>query len=268
MTAQLLHRLFGLAVVKVGVGTGDPYADTKGVNLDAVTAAEAERLRLLLLERARQARSREARSPDSQPDTQPETRPMNGAEPAGASADSPAGSIGPAPAVISRLDWSWLRFAPLTATSLAGVGVIISAAYNLLQTAGIRYRDLPGVDEATRRLSEAPVWLTVLQVGGVLLVLAVIGAVLMYVERWWGYLLTREPDGSLLMRRGLLTKRTLAVGAPAAARRGGRGGTAAARRAWRASPGADHRAQPGGAAAARSCRRLRWTRRTGWPRPR
>ncbi len=197
VTVQILHRIFGLAVVKVGVGTGDPFADSKGVNLDAVTAAEAERLRLLLLERARQARSRDHPSPTTSPD---------GAVPAG----QPA-AAGAEPEVISRIDWSWLRFAPLTATSLAGIGVIISAGYNLLESTGIRARDLPGVSEATRQLNEAPVWLAVLQVGGVLLALAVLGAVLMYVERWWGYLLTREPDGSLLMRRGLLTRRTLAV---------------------------------------------------------
>ena len=44
-----------------------------------------------------------------------------------------------------------------------------------------------------------------------MLAAAVIGSLLLFAERWYGYRLTREPDGTLRVRRGLLTRRSLSV---------------------------------------------------------
>jgi putative membrane protein len=44
-----------------------------------------------------------------------------------------------------------------------------------------------------------------------LLVLAVVGSSALFTERWWGYRLTRESDGTLRVHRGLLTRRSLSV---------------------------------------------------------
>ena len=71
------------------------------------------------------------------------------------------------------------------------------------------------MDAATDRLTSAPLWLGVLVVVAALLMLAVIGALALFAERWFGYRLTREPgaDGSstLRVKRGLLTRRSLSV---------------------------------------------------------
>ena len=187
LTAKLLHRVFGLSVVQVGAASGSPF-DSSGLSLDAVSKAEAERLRRELLDRPR---------------TDLAARPE------------------PSPPVeeLARLHWSWLRFAPLTFSSIAGIGAICAAVYNLLGDLGVDPRDVPAVDETADRLASAPIWLAVAALGATLLVLAVVGALLLFAERWYDYRLTREAapidsaaeGGALRVKRGLLTRRSLSV---------------------------------------------------------
>ncbi len=179
LTASPLHRVFGLSVVQVGSATGGASALDRSarMDLDAVSTAEAERLRRELLDRT-----------------------------------SVAAPPAERPAVeIARLDWSWLRFAPLTFSSLAGVGAVVGAGFNLLIEAGVDPRDIGVVDDTARRVATAPLWVGVGLAGAALLVVAGVGSLLLFAERWSGYRLTREPDGSLRVRHGLLTTRSLSV---------------------------------------------------------
>jgi putative membrane protein len=184
LTAKLMHRVFGLTVVHVGTGSG---SSAERLALDAVSKAEAERLRHELLDRA-----------------------------AVVTADDPTA----APVEeLARLRWSWLRFAPLTFSSIAGVGAVFAAVYNTFDDLGVDPRDVPAVDDATHRLATAPIWLGVAVLAGLLLVAAVVGAVLLFAERWYDYRLTRESapqngtadGGALRVHRGLLTRRSLSV---------------------------------------------------------
>ena len=179
LTSTFLHQVFGLSVVKVG--TGRSSGDDSGLNLDAVTAPEAERLRRELLT----------------------------ADPAAATdVDAPA----PAPSQeLDRLDWGSLRYAPLTVSSLAAIGALAAALYNLFDEADVDPRTLPGVSAATGQLETAPIWASVLVGAAVLLVVLVAGSMVLFTERWWRFRLTREPDGTLRVRRGLLTQRSLSV---------------------------------------------------------
>lgn len=178
LTARLEHRLFGLSVVKVGSASGSS-TEHSGLSLDAVSKGEADLLRRELLDHA------------------------------------PVRPGAPAPVEeLARLDWSWLRFAPLTFSSLAGVGVIAAAVFNLLGELGINPWELGAVDDAAGRLTRAPIWVAVAIVAAVVLVTAVIGALLLFTERWFAYRLTRERSGeesALRVRRGLLTRRSLSV---------------------------------------------------------
>ncbi|OZM76953.1 PH domain-containing protein [Pseudonocardia sp. MH-G8] len=186
LTAKLLHRLFGLSVVQVGAATGGAL-ESSGLSLDAVSKAEADRLRRELLDRPR--------------------------------ADVPAAPAPPPGEELARLRWSWLRFAPLTFSSLAGIGAIGAAGFNLFDDLGVDPRDLPPVDDAAQRLTTAPLWLGIAVLALALLVLAVVGAVLLFAERWYDYRLTREvtadpgagTGGALRVKRGLLTRRSLSV---------------------------------------------------------
>ncbi|WP_300010536.1 PH domain-containing protein [Pseudonocardia sp.] len=178
LTARLLHRAFGLSVVEVSAASGSPL-ESSGLSLDAVSKAEADRLRRELLERA------------------PATAPSSAA---------------PLPTeLLARLDWSWLRFAPLTLSSVAGVGAVLAFVFNLVDDLGVDPRDIGAVDDAADRLTAVPIWTGVLAAVTVLLVLGAAGALLLYAERWYDYRLTREPDGTLRVKRGLLTRRSLSV---------------------------------------------------------
>lgn len=178
-TAKLLHRLFGLSVVQVSAAAGTAQ-EHAGLSLDAVSKPEAERLRLALL----------ARGPAS-----PRTDP-----------DTPVAA--PPAEELARLNWSWIRYAPLTLSSLAAVGAFVGFVFNLVGDAGLSPRDL--VNSASDRFAMSVlVGITVLVAAFV--GIAVAGAMLLFAERWFGYRLTREPDGTLRVRRGLLTRRSLSV---------------------------------------------------------
>lgn len=182
LTSTFLHQVFGLSVVKVGTGQASAGRDDRGLNLDAVTAPEAERLRRELLA-ARTAAAEETEAP----------------------------VVAPPARELDRLDWSSLRYAPLTVSSLAAIGALAAALYNVLREANVDPTTLPGVSAAAGELESAPLWVPVLVGAAVLLVVLVAGSLLLFTERWWAFRLTREPDGTLRVRRGLLTQRSLSV---------------------------------------------------------
>jgi putative membrane protein len=181
LTAKLLHRVFGLSVVQVGAASGSPF-DSSGLSLDAVSKAEADRLRRELLDR-----------PRTELAARPEAAPVE---------------------ELARLRWSWLRFAPLTFSSIAGIGAVCAAVFNLFDDLGVDPRDVPAVDETADRLASAPIWLAAAALGATLLVVVVVGALLLFAERWYDYRLIREATaegGTLRVKRGLLTRRSLSV---------------------------------------------------------
>lgn len=183
VTSPLLHRVFGLSVVQVSAGAG-AGPESAGLSLDAVSHVEADRLRRELLDRTPAA---------------------------GAAAGPHAGAAPPAARELARLRWSWLWFAPLTFSSLAGVGAVVGAGFNLIDDLGVDPRDIGVVDAATDRFTAAPIWLGIAVIGAALLATAVVGSMVLFAERWFAYRFTREPDGTLRVGRGLLTRRSLSV---------------------------------------------------------
>ncbi len=178
LTSRLEHRVFGLTVVKVGAATGGGSGEHAGLSLDAVSKAEADLLRRELLDRT----------------------PVTAAGPVAAA---------PPAVELARLDWAWLRFAPLSFSSLAGIGVVAGALFNLLNEAGANPGRLAG--DAVDRLARTGLAAAIGLVAVTVLLAAVVGSLLLFAERWFGYRLTREPDGTLRVRRGLLTRRSLSV---------------------------------------------------------
>ncbi|MGH3904642.1 MAG: PH domain-containing protein [Pseudonocardiaceae bacterium] len=192
LTAGPVHRVFGLSVVKIGTGEHAEGSESRELALDAVSAAEADRLRRLLLRRL------DAEGPLSPPD-----------------AGAQDGAPGPAPAAgneLAVLNWSWLRYAPLTVSSLVAVGAVAGAFGQFVGELGIdpsRVIELGGVGE---QLSTTPLlWLGIAVFALVVLAVAVLGSVLIFVEAWWGFRLVREPGGTLRIHRGLLTTRSVSL---------------------------------------------------------
>jgi putative membrane protein len=111
---------------------------------------------------------------------------------------------------LGRLDWSWLRFAPLTVSSLAAVGAVAGAFIQFVGELGVEPAQVAELGGVSERLSAAPLWLGITVLALAVLVIAVLGALLIFVEAWWGFRLVREP-GTLRIRRGLLTARSVSL---------------------------------------------------------
>ncbi|URM91793.1 PH domain-containing protein [Streptomyces sp. MRC013] len=172
LTAHPLLRLLGL--VKVRIGTGEGTGGTEStLELHAVTRAEGERLRRELLRHA----------------------------PGAGAADRTDGEL-------AALDPSWVRYAPASfAAPLLG-GAAIGGVLQVSEWFGKR-DEL--VDRAGDLLRGVPVVWSVLVAVAAALLTGAVGALALWTEMWWGFRLEREPGGTLRVRRGLLTARSLSV---------------------------------------------------------
>lgn len=166
-----LQRRFGLVVVRIGTG-GHGGAPESTITINAVTGPEGERLHGLLLDGIRSA--------------------------GGLSADAGHGRL-------ASIDARWVRYAPFSlVTPVLGLLLTGSAALALAAA---------GVDPAAA-LVAGPWHRTVLTVLLVVLAATIAGAmaaVLLFTERWWHYRLDREPGGTLRVRRGLVSVRSVAL---------------------------------------------------------
>ncbi|WP_309114960.1 PH domain-containing protein [Saccharothrix sp.] len=176
LTAKLGHRLFGLSAIRVGTGQRDQPGED-GLTLDAVSSAEAERLRVLLLTRTTTTAA-------------PEPKAAEGT-------------------VLSTWDTRWLRYAPLTLSGLVAVGALFGLVVNYARELDVEV--LGPMTDLAHWVVEQPIWLTVSVFTGAVLLIAGLGSVLVYVVQFWGYRLTREPDDTVRVQRGLLTTRSVSV---------------------------------------------------------
>jgi putative membrane protein len=193
LEASLLHRILGLEKVQIGTGVDDDR-----IELDALAVADAAALRTTLLRRRSTA--------EALPVTDPLVTDPLVTDPSVAAQPAPAPD--PAPEVLARIDWSWLRFAPF---SLARLVLVAGAVGVVSQFAD----DLPIWNEGTA----TSVWAWVRQfalvaVVTVVLVVGLAGWVLVavtgYVVQWWNFRLVRE-HGSLHLTTGLFTTRSITV---------------------------------------------------------
>ncbi|WP_239161965.1 PH domain-containing protein [Acrocarpospora phusangensis] len=202
-----LHRLFGLAVVKLDTGAG---GDKQEGELNGVTVEEAERLRAILL----------ARRP-SPPRATSEA--YNGTAagvpgPTGPAAGVPAGAAGipgGVPAGVSgehyfiRVPRSWLRYGPLSGAYLLTPFALVAGAVGLL----FQWGDEFGISgKAAWAIGE---WLwdhpQYLIAGVIVLVLAMpLAGGIMYAVFNWDFTL-KARDGYLVAERGLINRRAVSL---------------------------------------------------------
>lgn len=176
-TAKFGHRLFGVTSVRIGTGQHEQKSH-KPITLDAVTNAEADRLRRELLRRT-------TPTPTATPE-----RPSE---------------------VIAQLDWRWLRYAPLTLSGLFAIAAIAGIAWRSLGELNIDPSRL-GLARDGVHWVERTGLVTVIAVAAVLaLVIIVFGSVIVYTLKFNGYRLTREADDTLHVRRGLLTTSAVTI---------------------------------------------------------
>jgi putative membrane protein len=223
-TAKLGHRLFGVTGVRIGTGQHEKKRH-RGLVLDAVTSAEAERLRRVLLRRQpgpttqpTHAGLLPARPPHAElahaglTQAGPTHAPAAPAGPIHAPVPQPGRTSEEAPEQaeeIARLDPKWLAYAPLTLSGIAAIGVLMGLVWRSMGELNI---NSAGVVRAVLRwVAHTPTGMVVLS--GVLatLLVVVLGSMLVYLFQFYGYRLTSEPDATLHVRRGLLTTSAMTI---------------------------------------------------------
>lgn len=171
VTADPVLRVLGLVTVRVG--TGERAGAEGTVTLWPLRRASADALRVTLL----------------------------------AHAALPDGDLG-ADGVLARFDPRWARFAPLSFVTPMLAGAVAGGTLQVAEWFGMQERTVEVVGSWFGLASPVLVGAG-LAVG--LLIVGAVGAVALWVESWWNHSLTRETDGTLRVRRGLLTTRSTSL---------------------------------------------------------
>jgi putative membrane protein len=189
-SSKVLHRVFGLAVATIA--SGEQSGATDDLKLDAVATERASELRHLLLGTPAAAGSVPAGAPVR----------STWVEPPGAAEDE---------TVLASLQWRWAPYAVLSVWTLVLPALAVAAAVQALSSIGVSVDEVANDDRIIDRARDlSPVAALALVIVTVVVV-GVAGALLRFVETWWGYRLVREPGGRLRIRRGLLTSRSISL---------------------------------------------------------
>ncbi|MEE1811879.1 PH domain-containing protein [Streptomyces sp. BE133] len=171
LTAHLLQRVLGL--VSVRIGTGEHSGNESTLELDPVPRSEGERLRLELLERAA----------GDTPGTHREGE-------------------------LAALDPRWIRYAPVSFVAPALGGAAAGAVMQVSDWFGAQGQVIDWIGD---RFRDTSLLAMIVILAAAAVVAGVVGALGLWVEMWWSYRLEREPGGTLRIRRGLLTSRSVSI---------------------------------------------------------
>ncbi len=209
-----LHRLLGLAVLRIDTGAASGTESQEG-ELNALTAADAERVRTVLLRRAAEAHAADgqATAPAAAPGPDGTAAPVAPATPPGAAEAQAAAPYGGPPAppehTLARVPHRWLLYGPLSGAYLLTPFALVAGAIGVAFQAAEEF----GISASTARsIGE---WLLAhpyLLIGAaVVLVLAmpVVGG-LTYAVLHWDFTLRRR-DGFLVAERGLIDRRSVSL---------------------------------------------------------
>lgn len=195
VTAPFLHRLLGLARVSVGTGQSDRHNDA--VRLDALGAAEADQLAGELLHRHREVVAEDAHQAGLP--APPEAR-VQGSPTAAAGATD-----------LARFDPAWIRFGPFTLSGLVTVFVVAGFVSRYVSYIHVNYQSLPGVQAAERGAAAGGLIAIVIVLALLLILVVLLLSTAGYVVAFWGFRLSRQAEGTLQVRRGLLTTRAITI---------------------------------------------------------
>jgi len=197
-----LHRLLGLAVLRID--TGASGKESQEGELNALTADEAERVRAVLLRRAAAAHAAEAGTGSADAAAGP------GAGAAGPEAAGQAAAPRAEPErVLARVPRSWLRYGPLSGAYLLTPFALVAGAIGVVFQAGQEF----GISARTARSIGEWIWERPYLIVGTLVILVlampVVGGV-MYAVFHWDFTLRRR-GGFLVAERGLVNRRSVSL---------------------------------------------------------
>lgn len=198
LTASPLHRIVGLAAVKIGTG-----ADESDFSLDGLARADADAVRDQLLHRRYQAAA-------AREDVAAET-------PVDAAPNDEHTGPGPVPAgrtvqFLARFDPRWIKYAPFGLVGIAGAAAIVGIGFQAIDGLGFdpeQNEAVQGLETWGERVGLA---LVIVTVAIVLLLGVVVLSIVGYVLQNWGFTLSRHRRGGTLhVSRGLLTTRATSL---------------------------------------------------------
>ncbi|WP_309501078.1 PH domain-containing protein [Saccharopolyspora gloriosae] len=160
-----------LGLSVVQIGTG-AQADGE-LKLDGIARPEAERIRAALLLR-----------------------------------ESTSDSSEQADGVLARLRPVWLLYSGVTMSLILAVWGAIASAFGSLSELFTKFGLYRAIEE---QFLAVPLWLGIAVPSLGALLVGVLGSFLLSLELWWNFTLTRESSGTLRVRRGLLTKRSISL---------------------------------------------------------
>jgi putative membrane protein len=109
---------------------------------------------------------------------------------------------------LAVLDRSWIRYAPLSfLVPVLGVSAV-GAVLNVADWFGVAGGVVEWAIDTLGGLGPLGAIAVLVAIGWVV---GVVGALGLWVEMWWNYRLDREPGGTLRVRRGLLTTRSISI---------------------------------------------------------
>jgi putative membrane protein len=181
LTAKLGHRLFGLSAVRVGTGE-QSRTPGDGVILDAVTATEADRLRQVFLERPTTDRADKVGIADKDDGTP-----------------------------ISHLDDKWYRYAPLSMSGLLTIGIAAGFGMNIAGELNLQYSEVGVVRAVVGWIDDVGPLTLIPVIVAVVLLVSTLLSFLTYLLQNHNFHLNRYLDGTIRVRRGLLTTHSVSV---------------------------------------------------------
>ncbi len=201
VTAPILHRLLGLAEVKIGTGAGE-----KEMKLDGLTAHEAAALRADLLHHSRPVASqpgiRLAKNDGSGEYGESDT----------SLGESSVAAVEAPEEVLYTLNPAWLRFAPFSPSGLIAALAIFGLSTQLLQDTGVNPVGSSAYQGVRDTLMSAGVVIAIV-IGAVgLLILTTLLSLIAYTLAFYNFRLTRSGGGETFhVARGLLTRRATSL---------------------------------------------------------
>jgi putative membrane protein len=197
VTTPPLHRLFGLAVVRID--TGASGGDKQEGELDGLPLPEADRLREILLRRSQAVRHDHPQVTSEAPGYGPGMGP-SATHPSVRAAEE---------RVYVRVPWQWLLYGPLSGAFLLTPFALLGGAIGLAFQWGSEF----GLSERVAITFGEWLWHrpVLLVLFGVMLVLTmpVAGGVMYAVFNW--HFTLRRRGSSLVAERGLVTRRSVAL---------------------------------------------------------
>ncbi|MFD6952935.1 hypothetical protein A6A08_25000 [Nocardiopsis sp. TSRI0078] len=201
VTSTLLHRLLGVAVVRIEAAAGSAGATEDG-KLDAVETAEADRLRRVLLHRRAVLTGR---SPGADGEPLAQDAPTGTAEEhEGAPAPSEDDTV-----THFTMPRSWYLYGVLSLGYLLTPFAVLATLFGMVQQAAGEVFADHVVDWVTGS-DRGFLMVSAVVFAGALVLLMPVFAVVSYSLTHWGFTL-KERDGSLVAERGLFTRRSVTL---------------------------------------------------------